>query len=1130
MKIIKPYGRTLTVQNKNSLVRKIDLKDKAQKSIEDFMIYKETRENKLLISQWISIIDKIIKRPSKNKSKNKNDAEYETAKKARNLIGKESWELIKNEFIGTNEDLKSIWDFKIEAISPRNSNKNQKNYKGKLYDKFVGDKIKISSIDNNKALEIARKIQEHLLEKEINNPNIKYGLIGHRAHSISNNVISVENIINRIKENTITDEAKEQYKNTNLDLAKKIISLDCKNRYDAAMKEMSEYWKRIFKDENGKIMNFKEAREQKAELLKLHLKIKEFYKATLKNTKKNKLYLPDNMEDLYKKIEQKIQNRNVNDLIRLGKIIHYDYIEKNNKNNSNCLDNDTFEETRLNLKSSKYLTSAGQHEIKRKEAFVRIWIKSLAMAARTIKDWVDPESKLPKNNEGIYQDILSTKEYVKEERIIAQANLLFNDKDISEHADEFIHIARQGIRNLRNEAFHFKIDAKNNFIKSSLKKILSDEERQNLINILENFWNKDEKALINRYIEIMESAHLGRYFSEEQNKKIFKSINDNKNSEISLPRFNRIINRANNTKLGKSLNLPKKVNQDIFKERKYEQCKYIAMKLLYESSFKSWLINSQNYETLNDYIKKSFKRMTQQARNINKKNSTPEFMINAKAEIIGLLNKGETIKDFFSRLSAYMSSEMRIQDGYQTNKDEAKKQSSYIENLKSDVLIMAFEDFINKEGFKFITKIDKNSEYSKADNAHALKDIIKSPISDKETEEWEYILYFLIHLIPVENISELLQQIYKWDNLSDGQEYDNKIIHILRKYIIMHDARYSGGISIEINDIKKDFGHLFEKEYLINEIIGNGKDDMAVSTRALREIKRFGYYSSLNSILEDFKIKEETVMKYKKSSEKIEEYQKRRAKIHEKWIKERSISPDKAKEYKECIKYISEYRGLSRHVKMQDFIDLGRLMISVLGRLVDYSVILERDLYFVTLALIYKNKIELNKKIRKPLANRGNENLSKAIKELSGKSPQFKEEIIKYMKIDKGDLDKTKSLQIRNDFAHFNILDNNDADINLTKAINDARIMMSYDRKLKNAVSKSIIDLLERNGIKAEWKCDNHKLSNVKMFSKKIIHLGGMKVKLSDGNKIKIEEYILPKNYINMVSVLFGDKRKIPVS
>jgi hypothetical protein len=70
---------------------------------------------------------------------------------------------------------------------------------------------------------------------------------------------------------------------------------------------------------------------------------------------------------------------------------------------------------------------------------------------------------------------------------------------------------------------------------------------------------------------------------------------------------------------------------------------------------------------------------------------------------------------------------------------------------------------------------------------------------------------------------------------------------------------------------------------------------------------------------------------------------------------------------------------------------------------------------------------------------------------------------------------KRKS-DIRNDFAHYNVVNAKKSRINLTYLTNAVRSLFGYDRKLKNAVSKAIIDILEEDGLQLAWEMKNDRL------------------------------------------------------
>lgn len=103
----------------------------------------------------------------------------------------------------------------------------------------------------------------------------------------------------------------------------------------------------------------------------------------------------------------------------------------------------------------------------------------------------------------------------------------------------------------------------------------------------------------------------------------------------------------------------------------------------------------------------------------------------------------------------------------------------------------------------------------------------------------------------------------------------------------------------------------------------------------------------------------------------------------------------------------------------------------------------------------------------------------------------LQEKRLYYQKVffDKG----TNIFNIRNYIAHFNYLTKESVDYSLIDLINQLRGLLSYDRKLKNAVTKSIIDIFDKNGMELTLELDNeskHILRLKDIKPKKIYHLG----------------------------------------
>ena len=164
--------------------------------------------------------------------------------------------------------------------------------------------------------------------------------------------------------------------------------------------------------------------------------------------------------------------------------------------------------------------------------------------------------------------------------------------------------------------------------------------------------------------------------------------------------------------------------------------------------------------------------------------------------------------------------------------------------------------------------------------------------------------------------------------------------------------------------------------------------------------------------------------------------------------------------------------------------------MQVLGRLADYACLWERDLYFTTLALIArKGKSPTDVFQEEGL---GNGRIVEAVRALKKSHDDDGKKIF-------GDLQrlfghnfhdgKNGTARDRNYLAHFNMLRGPNTRLNLTASVNRTRRLVDYDRKLKNAVSQSIKEMLAREGFDLTWTMNGHRLACAKVKARQAVHL-----------------------------------------
>ena len=289
--------------------------------------------------------------------------------------------------------------------------------------------------------------------------------------------------------------------------------------------------------------------------------------------------------------------------------------------------------------------------------------------------------------------------------------------------------------------------------------------------------------------------------------------------------------------------------------------------------------------------------------------------------------------------------------------------------------------------------------------------------------------------------------------------------------------------------------------------------------------------------LQEIKIKRQKSRNIKRTKEKLhkelERFKKYNKEKHNDYIS-----------YKEAVENIQEHNFLQKQAYLINHKNLHRLMIGVLGRLIGYSHHYERDWYFITLAKIYEMGKKPETVLEKRIDKLKNGQINAVFKEDDIKNNDLEPKNTEYKKL-KSDVDDIisfpKNAGIRNDLAHFNMLNNNKLNNNklnnnklnnnkknvfpLTHWINQVRTLVCYDRKLKNAVIDSIITIFEKENMEISFTMDNsHTLSLDKIETKYAKHLGNIPIpQEKDSNKKEaITEPLQSETYLNMVRAMFA--------
>lgn len=1203
MRFIRSKGHSQTSFLRNGILRrnlKVTRRNDQKSGTEivtDLPAYASS-DPQLLIRQFIAVIDKVIRKPKAIKGMSENWY------LARERLGAACWKILVDSHFSDADvaELEAVWRWKLHPYAVRENaegdleeirkevitkkaeakKKNEEyhppRYKGRWFDVFWSDEDAIFGADFE---DIAEAISDHLLDEErtIQGSSRKRkkadeitGLIAARADSIQKSVIQKQGAFTDAPGNPLwTKEDVGRYSQP--DIAQII-------RDQAAAKEGEKFPQRLTTADVGKalfehheaigladqVTSIDTATNKK--LLALHDAVKAFYKSKIRNSKRgqkgqlgNKLSasLPSTFSNLLAMLENQRDNRQVNDLVRQGKNIFYARTTIRKKAHQAGYAEE------LEAAHQYFWTSEGQAQIKRSEAFTRVWRNVISQAARTAKSWADPEGILVvplEKSSGIdgslNDDVLSnaliraaTGKQFNHQNYDEKLDVLFGTRAVifrPPSIEERINLLKATLTiaaKIRTGGVHFS--SREQFVATLEKSIkfhtegTADRGIEDFITAasqkrIEDLVAVDQKDRLERLIKDLTGLGLPKFADPSTASKFIALIVERRESDLAIPRFNRLLDRHDGTRaVAKALtddrvNLPERANSREMKDPA-SLCKFGCMKLVYERLFSSWLTELPTKE-INFAMDLVLREGAERAR-IPQPNRNPyRDLIRAKAYNLAPVDERGLI-GMFDDLAHEIATELRQQNAYEPNPETAREQSGWIEDFKCDLLAFLFARFLRENGFGWLLDLRTHAQ----PNGSVFE--LSHAVSGKtETyEAWEANLYLFLHLVPVDDVARLIHQLKKTavlEEKSGGLARDpdgsvERLQRILSLYMDMHNAKFTGDA---VNIGLSNFRGLFEKPQDFDDIYneGNDQDHVVMSTRSgLRQIMRFGHLGVLKETFTSNKVSHADVEAVQTAERlradgvsQIDADQKARQKLHEtlRELRNERATQEQFDEYGRLVQSISDHRQQASHVRLTDHVRAHQIMMRVIARLIDFAGVWERDRFFVFLALIERQRAK-----DKPDSN--------GLPQDYPKAPDLKSRRVEagYLNVENSALFEehfgSDAEQIRNDLAHFSVLAADRLPLNLTKEINRVRDLMSYDRKLKNAVTKSIIELMDREGFSLKWQVAEHRMVKPVLAPRKIEHLKLVKVEGFTDRKTKrpkIEETFHSRALSSMIGQVFGAK------
>ncbi len=638
------------------------------------------------------------------------------------------------------------------------------------------------------------------------------------------------------------------------------------------------------------------------------------------------------------------------------------------------------------------------------------------------------------------------------------------------------------VKNLRNNTYHFK--------KESLVKVLENQ--------MDNTFFKGNLELdidiVNiKFKEKIKSMNIPIYYDFNTIKDLLQESNFSIQPTIIpfAPSFNNVFKKGQNLQKSKNGLIDKNDWYLTFDKKEEELIYKNVLQLLYKNIFIPEIKNNEGWilDNINTIIEQNKQ---------NKKNKKYKYAI---IEEINADKKATNLQEWFANLQSQVHTKI--------TKDKEERTNVYIDFVR-DLFTYSFNAFLGEKFGKIKETLIK--PVKRDENENELNKIKMEITHDLKHEDINIGVYAFLKLLDNKNLNLLKGQFEKYYNINK----DNNILKycelinliILTKPVI--NLIENGESKEAYEDLIKNFYKDNYKECV--DLYVQSNKETIIPRKSLLKIEQECVSNLYKDIFSDLKVNKDNYNEFINiKDESIAKLQEETAILHNKLVLGDS---NEFKKYKQNIMEISNYNYLFSKVTFHNLKMLEQIHTEILGRLIGFVNDFERDFKFILKYLEYIEKVEFsNCKFASVDEMFENGMLGKKWNEFKNNEKNCENILTKFF----FQIKEFNWTETRNDIAHYHHLTTTKK--SLIELINDVRKLMNYDNKRKNAVMKSIIDILKKNGIIAKFEFKNNNFNLRELKSDKIIHL-----KKCTKEKISIDKH--DKEFVDMLKALLEFKKK----
>lgn len=458
---------------------------------------------------------------------------------------------------------------------------------------------------------------------------------------------------------------------------------------------------------------------------------------------------------------------------------------------------------------------------------------------------------------------------------------------------------------------------------------------------------------------------------------------------ITMPKFMSVLQQAvgsaqaDKTKVPQWLKLLAKLDLSNLSKQPDTANRFLigVLRQLYDSGFAGWLAEKQGDSgflqqavgAVSEFKQQRFATYQEQEQ---KKGRPRAYAVPNLMEETLVIDETTTLDGLISELHARAMSEEALRHTYGANRDRQSDRTNHVNEFKLDIFGYFLGTYLQEQRISWLAAIkDKLPE-----NERAETDELSKHAGDDLTfkvQPWHSQFYVWLYLLPADDLAKLRHQFRKTRALEGKAENPTsdktlvEIDHLMGLCLAVSSAGFSGlehGAIVNQTATKSHGGQDELTKLLVSDM--NFTDSILPGTnRGLRQLLQMGTHQPLSSIFGRHPVTSFEVAELRKLQEKQETGAKS-VKLDSLFVETNKLAKeilDLSKERNSdlvqleqlCASYQRKaaeaaiYNFTISGARLRDHVRLHQLMMRILGRLLDFTLMWERDRQYVYLGMLY---------------------------------------------------------------------------------------------------------------------------------------------------------------------------------